>query len=95
MHRVFILPLRAAVHAEIGLVSHEGGGKQGPDRTGPSVSQLAGLGAVIAVAVLVPLVAGLLVDNALHSSPLGLLLGLLVGAGAATMTLISRLRQYL
>jgi F0F1-type ATP synthase assembly protein I len=50
----------------------------------PTGRELAGLGLVLAAAVLVPLLGGILLDSKLHSSPIGLFLGLLLGIGAAS-----------
>ena len=61
----------------------------------PSGTDLLGLSAVIAVSVVVPLIVGLVVDSRLHSSPLGLLVGLVAGIAAAAVTLVSSLRKYL
>ncbi len=58
-------------------------------------TQLIGLGVYLAVAFAVPLIAGLLVDQAFHISPAGLLLGLLVGIAAAGLGLRAQLRRYL
>jgi len=65
-----------------------------PDR-GLSGTQLIGLGVYLAVAFVVPLIAGLLVDQLAHTSPAGLLLGLLVGIAAAGFGLRAQLRRYL
>ncbi len=62
---------------------------------GLSRTQLIGLGVYLAVAFVVPLIAGLLVDQLAHVSPAGLLLGLLVGIVAAALGLRAQLRRYL
>jgi F0F1-type ATP synthase assembly protein I len=54
---------------------------QGSD--GPSGRDLAGLGLVLAASVLVPLIGGSLLDGALHTGPLLLFVGLVVGIAAA------------
>lgn len=89
-------PLRAASHMGIGLVSEGNRGDgSGPRQAGPTGAELLGLSAFIAVCILVPLVAGLLIDSTAHSSPLGLLVGLAVGILAAGFGTVSRLRRYL
>jgi hypothetical protein len=89
-------PLRAASHMGIGLVS-EGNRRDGsgPRQAGPTGAELFGLSAFIALCVLIPLVAGLLIDNVAHTSPLGLLVGLAIGIVAAGAGTMSRLRRYL
>lgn len=54
---------------------------QGSD--GPSGSDLAGLGILLAASVLVPLIGGGLLDRVLHTGSLLLFVGLLVGIAAA------------
>jgi F0F1-type ATP synthase assembly protein I len=54
-----------------------------------------GLGGFLAAAVIVPLVVGLLVDRALHTSPVFILVGLALGIGASGAGLYVRIRQYL
>ena len=61
----------------------------------PTGLELAGLGALLAVAVLVPLLVGLGIDAAVHIAPLGLLAGLLLGVAGAAVGLWVRLRRYL
>jgi len=60
----------------------------------PSGSELMGLGIAIAVSVLVPMLLGFGVDALLHTSPVGILVGLLAGIGAACYVVISRFRRY-
>lgn len=50
---------------------------------GPSGSDLAGLGILLAASVLVPLIGGGLLDSVLHTGSLLLFVGLLVGIAAA------------
>jgi len=71
-------------------VPAEGGGPGGP-----SGAELLGLGAFLAAAVVIPLVAGLALDAALHTSPAGLFIGLAVGIAAACLGLWGQLRRYL
>jgi F0F1-type ATP synthase assembly protein I len=66
------------------------------DRRGsPSGWGLAGLGLFLAVAFALPLLIGVLVDQAAHTSPIGLLAGLAVGIVAAGAGLWAELRRYL
>jgi F0F1-type ATP synthase assembly protein I len=60
----------------------------------PSGGELAGLGISIAVAFLVPLLLGVVFDALLHTSPFGVLIGLLVGITASCYTAVARLRPY-
>ena len=60
-----------------------------------SGSELAGLGVFLAAAFVVPLVAGLVLDGLVHTSPLFLFVGLVAGIGAATLGFYVRLRRYL
>jgi F0F1-type ATP synthase assembly protein I len=62
---------------------------------GPSGSELLGMGAMLAAAVVVPLVAGIAVDRALHTAPWFLLIGLSVGIVAASAVTYTRFRRYL
>jgi F0F1-type ATP synthase assembly protein I len=64
-------------------------------RDSPSGLELAGLGLFLATAVVVPLLAGIGVDAAVHSSPVGLLTGLCVGVVAAATGLWLSLRRFL
>jgi hypothetical protein len=62
---------------------------------GLSGTELIGLGVYLAVAFVVPLIAGLLVDQAAHTTPVGLVIGLLVGIAAAGFGMWAQLRRYL
>lgn len=64
-------------------------------RDSPSGAELAGLGALVAAAVVVPLVAGLLLDSALRTGAIFLFIGLAVGIIAATATVYVRFKRYL
>ncbi len=57
--------------------------------------ELLGLAVVLAAAVVVPLVLGLVIDTAVHSAPTFFFIGLLVGVIAAVATVYTRLRRYL
>lgn len=57
---------------------------------GPTGSDLASLGLLLAAAVVIPLVLGEVIDRALHTSPIFLLVGLLVGIAAAVAVVYTR-----
>ena len=61
----------------------------------PGGGELLGVGAAIAGAMIVPLVAGALIDGALRTGPIFLFIGLAVGIVSATLTAILRIRRYL
>ena len=61
----------------------------------PSGTELLGLGALVAAAVVVPLVAGLALDSALRTGPLLLFVGLALGVALATAAVYVRFRKYL
>lgn len=56
--------------------------------------ELLGLGAFIAAALVLPLLGGLKLDDVLHSSPLGLVLGLVIGIVASCGGVYVRYRKY-
>jgi hypothetical protein len=62
---------------------------------GLSGTQLIGLGVFLAVAFVVPLIAGLVIDQVAHTTPAGLLVGLVVGIAAAGFGLWAQMRRYL
>ncbi|HET9051323.1 MAG TPA: AtpZ/AtpI family protein [Candidatus Dormibacteraeota bacterium] len=66
-----------------------------PPAQSPSGSELAGLAALLAVVVVVPLFGGLRADDAFGTAPLGLLLGLLLGIVAALAAVYTRFKRYL
>jgi F0F1-type ATP synthase assembly protein I len=61
----------------------------------PGGGELLGLGAAIAGAMIVPLVAGALIDGALRTGPIFLIIGVAVGIVGASVTAILRIRRYL
>jgi F0F1-type ATP synthase assembly protein I len=61
----------------------------------PGGSELLGLGAAIAGAMIVPLVAGALIDGALRTGPIFLIIGVAVGIVGASVTAILRIKRYL
>ncbi|MGD1053426.1 MAG: hypothetical protein ABR950_06305 [Candidatus Dormibacteria bacterium] len=62
---------------------------------GLSGTQLIGLGVFLAAAFVVPLIAGLMIDQVAHTTPGGLLGGLVVGIAAAAFGLRAQMRRYL
>jgi F0F1-type ATP synthase assembly protein I len=63
---------------------------------GPTGAELAGLGVVLAAAFVVPFVLGIVLDGALHTSPLFLFAGLVVGIAAAVAVVYTRyVKRYL
>ena len=57
--------------------------------------ELLGLAALIAAAVVVPLVLGLVLDAAAHSAPTFFFIGLALGVIAAVATVYTRFKRYL
>ena len=57
--------------------------------------ELLGLALLLAAAVVVPLVLGLVIDSAAHSAPIFFFIGLLVGVIAAVATVYTRFKRYL
>lgn len=89
-------PPRAAVSAGVGGLSGQGDGRgERPGPATPSGGELAGLGVAIALTLVVPLGVGVGVDALLHSSPLGFLVGLLLGIIAASAFVVMQFRRYL
>lgn len=66
-----------------------------PRRRAPSGGELAGLGVFLAAAVVVPLVIGAVLDNVIHTAPLLLFVGLVVGIIAGGAIVYTRFKQYL
>ncbi|MGH7777778.1 MAG: AtpZ/AtpI family protein [Candidatus Dormibacterales bacterium] len=64
-------------------------------RDSPTGTELVGLGVFLAVAVVVPLGAGIAADGAFHRGPLGTFVGLLVGIVAGAAGVYSRFKRYL
>ena len=52
------------------------------------------MGVSIAVALIVPLLLGVAVDAFLHTSPFGVLIGLLLGITASSYTAFAQFRRY-
>lgn len=60
-----------------------------PSNPGPTGADMAGIGFYFAAAALVPIIGGVLLDRALHTSPVFVIVGLVVGlvAGGAAIWL--------
>jgi F0F1-type ATP synthase assembly protein I len=52
------------------------------------------MGVSIAVALIVPLLLGVAVDALVHTSPIGVLIGLLLGITASCYTAFAQFRRY-
>jgi F0F1-type ATP synthase assembly protein I len=76
-------------------MSHPSHAAATPRGRAPSGGELAGLSVYLAAAVVIPLVAGLVIDNFLHTGPLLFFIGLLIGIAAGIAVVITRVRQYL
>ena len=61
----------------------------------PTGGELAGLGATLAGIVVVPMLAGLVVDSLAHTGPLFFLLGLGLGVLGGIVTAYTRFKRYL
>lgn len=70
-------------------------GDRGSAGQGPSGMELLGLAVLLAAAVVVPLVLGLVIDSAAHSAPTFLFIGLFLGVVAAVATVYTRFKRYL
>jgi ABC-type cobalamin transport system permease subunit len=64
-------------------------------RQSPGGGELLGLGAAIAGAMIVPLVAGALLDGAFKTGPILLIVGVAVGIVSASATAYLRIKRYL
>lgn len=70
-------------------------GDRGTGGLGPSGTELFGLAVLLAAVFLVPLLLGLAIDGVAHTTPVFLLIGILVGIIAAGATIYTRFRRYL
>jgi hypothetical protein len=85
-----------AVQQGVGWVSERGDGEEQSNRQhGPTGTELAGLGLLVAAAVVLPMLAGLGIDALLHISPAGLLLGLVAGVIIAAVSVYSQYKRYM
>jgi F0F1-type ATP synthase assembly protein I len=62
-------------------------------RSGPSGSDMAGIGIYLAAAVLLPLLGGVALDKALHTAPVFVLVGLFVGLAAGAAGIWLKVRE--
>ena len=70
-------------------------GDRGTGGHGPSGTELFGLAFLLAAVFLVPLVLGLAIDGVVHTTPIFLLIGILVGVLGAGAAIYTRFRRYL
>ena len=85
-----------AVQQGVGWVSErDGGDERTPRQRGPSGTELIGLGLLVAVSVVLPMLGGVALDALLHISPAGILLGLALGIAAATVSVYRQYRRYM
>jgi len=61
----------------------------------PSGGELAGLGVLLAVVVVLPLLIGAVVDSVAHTAPLLLFAGLVIGVIAGGAVVYTRFKRYL
>jgi F0F1-type ATP synthase assembly protein I len=61
--------------------------------SGPTGSDLAGIGFYMAAAVLIPLLIGVALDRAWHTAPLFVLIGLFVGLAAGAAGIWLKVRE--
>lgn len=66
-----------------------------PRGRAPSGGELAGLGVFLAAVVVVPLLIGAVLDNAIHTTPLLLLAGLALGIVAGGAVVYTRFKRYM
>jgi F0F1-type ATP synthase assembly protein I len=70
-------------------------GDRGTGGQGPSGIELFGLAFLLAAVFLVPLLLGLAIDGVVHSTPIFLLIGIVVGIVGAGATIYTRFKRYL
>jgi F0F1-type ATP synthase assembly protein I len=61
--------------------------------TGPTGTDMAGIGIYLAAAVLLPLLGGVALDKALHTAPVFVLVGLFVGLAAGATGIWLKVRE--
>jgi len=67
-----------------------------PDDSGlPGVAAFAVMGTTIATCIAVGVVLGLWADGTWHTSPAGLLIGIVLGTVAAVVSVVQQVRRYL
>ena len=65
-----------------------------PTSQGPSGADMAGVGIYFAAAALLPILGGVALDGALHTSPLFVLVGLFVGLVAGGTAIYLKVREF-
>jgi F0F1-type ATP synthase assembly protein I len=65
-----------------------------PSSEGPGGADLAGIGVFLAAAVLLPILGGVLLDGALRTSPVFVLVGLFVGLVAGAAAIWMKVREF-
>ena len=65
-----------------------------PPNSGPTVSDLAGIGMYLAAVILLPLLGGVWLDSALHTAPVFVLIGLFVGLAAGAAGVWLKVRNF-
>jgi F0F1-type ATP synthase assembly protein I len=65
-----------------------------PTSGGPTGADLAGIGIYLAAAVLLPILGGVALDGALHTSPVFVLVGLFVGLAAGAAAIWLKVREF-
>lgn len=76
-------------------MDHPGHAAAAPRGRAPSGGELAGLGVFLAAAVVLPLLIGAVLDNVVHTGPLLLFTGLVVGIVAGAAVVYTRFKRYL
>jgi len=66
-----------------------------PRGRAPSGGELPGLGVFLAAAVVLPLLVGAVLDNVIHTAPLLLFAGLVIGIIAGGAVVYTRFKRYL
>ena len=82
-------------HREDSGMHHPSNASARPRGSAPSGGELAGLGVFLAAVVLIPLVAGIVLDDLLGLSSLFFFLGLLVGVIGGVAVVYSSVRRYM
>ncbi|HKW58512.1 MAG TPA: AtpZ/AtpI family protein [Candidatus Dormibacteraeota bacterium] len=61
---------------------------------GPTVADMAGIGIYFAASVLLPLLGGVALDSVLHTAPVFVLVGLVVGLAAGAAGIWIKVREF-
>jgi F0F1-type ATP synthase assembly protein I len=70
-------------------------GDRGTGGQGPTGTELVGLAFMLAAVFVIPLVVGLVLDGAVHTTPVFLLVGVVVGVVGAVAAVYTRFKRYL